>query len=186
MRPFLARVAVTVLLTGAGTLANADVIRWDLNNAVFDDGGSAAGFYTFDLAANTYEFWSITTTDGLQANGSGSLLSAFEYTNADSLLTNGSGGCTLSFVANSDPRSLCLNLQLLSDGSYLIDPNSYERDGSTLRFLISGTVVDLPVGGGDAVPEPSAIFLLAAAIGGLFGLRYYRTRRALPDSRNLP
>ena len=65
---FVSATFALALLADAG-LANAKLLRWELQNVVFDDGGTASGVFLFDAdyaaaALNPSAGWDITVRAG--------------------------------------------------------------------------------------------------------------------------
>jgi hypothetical protein len=142
------------------------VIRWTLNNVVFDDGGMASGFFTVNTIGP--DCCSIFTTDFDIKTTAGSNLAAFEYspsTAKDGVLgestntiigTAGYRGFQLAFIgdfrhATGGTLPIALNC---TGGSC-----SYDTEFAAItRFVTSGTITA-------GVPEPSTYAFLVAAVG---------------------
>jgi len=183
--------SIVFLLMGSGVIVNADPVLWDLKNVSFNDGGSASGSFIYDADLQDYQSWTITTTEGVQSNGTGGPFPGYTYNESDSFAVNGSSGCTIDFVAKSDPsQSLCLSLpSFLTDagGAYPLLASSAETYSSGDRLVTAGTLEDPPLprpkdpprcGGGCTIPEPSTVTLLTLAIGVSFMFRHFRPKNA--------
>ena len=159
-------VAVVALLLSA--TANAVPVTWALEGAVFDDGGTASGTFTYDSDLNLFTQAAVTTTAGSVLDGEFfSLACSFEGCSDDNFVMLGTAG--LGF-----PGPL-LGLGLAGDmtnagGSLQIIPNSgssIEVDGvgpgQMSRFLVAGSIT--------AVPVPAAVWLFASALMALGWMR---------------
>ena len=162
--------------------ANATLVRWDLHDVMFDDGGSASGFFVVDTSDPFHDpifsdQFSVQTSTGRALNG-------FDYSPSSfvglSISKNMFGaaepGRALQIVAAADLRHV-------TRGNYLLPPRcsgaacSFEEVGGIFRFVTGGDIT------ASAIPEPSQalIFVLGMSfvicLGKSFGAYARRHRR---------
>jgi hypothetical protein len=162
---------VLVFTTGA----QANSVTWTINNAIFDDGGTLTGGFTFDEGTNLFTDVSITTSDN-------SFLVEHDY----SSLSLFSPLIAISNHANTSPQYFNGSFQmvfseLLTDAGGVVALTNATREGCTAgspfggsrcdafaqtgwsRMLVSGTVSV------SAVPVPAAVWLFGTALMGIVG-----------------
>jgi hypothetical protein len=172
MRTIIQLGLAAVLLLGAASARSA-VVTWHLDGVVFEDGGTASGFFTLDDSAPSFlADYAITTTaaagfpagDYRLANLVGPVVDVVRF-NA-MLITSPTGFLALTFdsdILEFDPTSTP-SISLVPGGTIALNtdavpPASYEYLYNTtqaLRGITGGTIV--------AVPEPAASALLAAGL----------------------
>lgn len=159
--------------------ANAAPVTWTLVNAVFEDGGTASGTFTYDADTNTYSAINIITTAGSIQSGAEHDIVAPMFAHAStrfgavpvpspgltgltilaitwaSPLTNAGGLVSILTSDHASGEGLCLNFNCSVFYSYL--------GGS--RQLISGYVTT------GEVPLPAALPMFLAGLAGVGALR---------------
>jgi hypothetical protein len=161
-----------ILVLGCALLAspknaNATLVRWDLHDVVFDDGGTASGFFVVDTSdpfhdpVFAFQFDVQTST--------GRTLAGFEYSPATfvglSVSRNMFGaaepGRALQIVVTADLRHV-------TKGTFFLPPAcsgiacSYEEVGGTFRYVTSGDII------ASSIPEASQAMMLAFGLAFLF------------------
>ncbi|HEY2708334.1 MAG TPA: PEP-CTERM sorting domain-containing protein [Caulobacteraceae bacterium] len=174
-------VAASLLLASS---ASATVLTWTLDNAVFDDGGTATGSFDFNTATNAYFNINIVTTAGsvvtvadtfttfepnsvVRNSGFGSITGPGNDTGTDELLD-----INASAPANFDTAgTVAIGAPTIfqsAEGLCAVPCTAYFP-----ARILSGDVVGVV----DPVPEPASWALMAIGLGALgAGLR---SRRAL-------
>lgn len=154
---------------------NAALVSWDLQDWVYNDGGTASGSFIFDADLNQYSNISIVTTNGSNRSGasygipnpdspgnSSVLITVTELLNDltgtpvlaasfDSNLTN-AGGLVAVALGGFTFEGTCAGSRTFGCGNVT----------GPLRRLISGSVASV-------VPVPAAIWLFGTALIGLVG-----------------
>ena len=189
----LVTASLLLVLLSVPSIASADSILWTLSGVSFEGidqttglpsgvtGGTATGFFMYDLATNTYSDIHITTTTGSGLGGSTyTTLSAGPFQDSPTSLWLGassgnlmgtplfalfftqpglgnSGGLTNSLLTGIDMCGL--------EGSCDNTAGNTGCDSSTpFRFVTGGEVTSSTV---VATPEPSSLSLLGVALGAL-------------------
>jgi len=160
---------------------NAAAVSWELQDWVFNDGGTASGSFVFDADLNQYSNISIVTTDGSIRSGA-----SYGIPNPDSpgnssvliavteLLSDLTGTPVLAAEFESNLTN--------AGGLVAVALGGFTFEGTCaggrnfgcgvitgpLRRLISGSVASV-------VPVPAAIWLFGAALIGLVGFSRRKT-----------
>ena len=184
---------------------NADIIRWELRDVAFDDGGTLTGFLDFD--SNVGFWYPIVQAHagilyGYDFFVTGGNHPAFEYTPDNSIAHTGGQSY---FSSNDGTRSLMLGFthstlmalgQVLPNGpvgtTYFLDtvdheyPNLSSQESFALlwpnseRFVLSGgyllATASSPSVDPIFVPEPGTWMVMLAGLIGVIGLKARRTR----------
>ena len=173
------------VLAGAFSLAaassGAEVLKWTLQNAVFDDGGMATGSFDYNNLTEAYTNIDITTTAGTTIP-TGSTFTSFDVFSA--VRDYGFGANVAGETALGDPL-LDINTTTnfntpgtVSIGAmsvFISSEGTCATAGCTLytpERSLSGSVVSTVV----AVPEPSAWILMLTGFGGI-GLITRRSKK---------
>jgi hypothetical protein len=157
--------------------ANAIPVSWELQNWLFNDGGSASGSFVFDADANAFSAISITTTAGsLQPGASYGVPNPF---------SPGGGSFGLGLIEAVVPDltgAPNLYAELLQDltnsgGVIAVNLNGFSLEstcglpncsliavGGAERRFLSGSVASV-----SPVPVPAAVWLFGTALIGLVG-----------------
>ena len=168
-------------------------ITWTFTNAVFNDGGTAVGYFVYDADASAITNWNIVTS-------AGSTLPAFTYTPATSTAgTSPSAGCPapcISFGSNqqfpdgmfSETRYLSLTLVTpLTDSGGTVGLNLNYSDEclncSPYRLFTQGSVLGAPASNLSVTPTTLNFQLPQGAspqsqsvqIGGMGGVAWQAT-----------
>jgi len=131
--------ALGLALAGFVRLATADLLRWNLQNVAFNDGGVATGFFLLD----TQTAGSLTPLADFDVKVTGGKYPAYEYTPQSS---SGSGRADPNFPGFSSVgagfvatgRSLSLRAdQLTQRGTYPLRSINYGSLGSTASDYLS-------------------------------------------------
>ena len=157
--------------------ANATPVSWELQNWLFDDGGSASGSFVFDADTNAFSSISITTTAGTKQSGA-----SYGVPNP---VSPGGGSFGLGLVAalSADLTGTpVLYAELLQDltnsgGVIGVDLVGFSLEsicaipncnlitlGGERRFL-TGSVASV-----SPVPVPAAVWLFGTALLGFVGM----------------
>lgn len=163
--------------------ANATLVRWELENFNFDDGGSATGTFVYDTELGTVSDINIYTLSGSRVEGRHYIATAgswgrhsevglLVFTDTSSTEDyQGAGWFRFDIREIRDyyeigrrlrawngAESYCVNSECSSAASIITDPDNYRRGGGGII-----AIEHLP-----AVPLPAAGWLFLSAIGGLF------------------
>jgi hypothetical protein len=171
-RALLLGSAVAGALSLAASAASADVLKWTLQNAVFDDGGAASGSFDYNTVTEAYTNIDITTTAGTNI-ATGSTFTAFDVFSA--VRDYGFGANVAGETALGDPL-LDINttadfntpgvVSIGSAGGFISSEGTCATAGCTLYNPVrslSGSVVSTVL----SVPEPSLWVLMLAGFGGV-------------------
>jgi hypothetical protein len=171
--PMECRAMKTLLVAGLGLAlgvateaTNAAVVRWELENVTFEDGGTASGFFLYDSArfGPPLVDWDITLAGGTAAwpfppyrftTDSATGFSVFEQTQSLAFRSNE------SFDDSGDQNFLELNFsldRLLSDGGETrsLRGNVVLTDRGDTRALRTGVL--------QVIPEASSFVFLASVL----------------------
>jgi hypothetical protein len=172
---------LAVALLAVPMAAGAVTTTWTLSNAVFSDGTTATGWFTYDSNTSTAVDWSIVTQDGTKSccdgfSGSGgpSAFAGYTYDLASSLSYPLQPNSLIFNALNGPSRYLNLgfvNALPSTGGSVALGTvwpftgstaaSSYECDNCSYgRYLTSGTLTT-------SVPEPGTLALLGLGFAGL-------------------
>ena len=163
--------------------ASASPVTWFLNNATFDDGGTAVGNFTFDADTITYTTFNISV-----AGGDTTLFPPFTYSPATSQILPGASNATALSIVSND-----VTVVSLPGGGTRVDPQRRLFMDFGVPLTNAGDTVGIlnPAGlGGDAefsslpgfsppfgqrgftggataaaVPEPSSATLMILGVG---------------------
>jgi hypothetical protein len=175
VRAILVAVVLSVQLLGHSRPANANVLRWDLQNVTFQDGGTATGFFLYD--ADAPERQQLVGYDVTLGVGNAAWpFPALRWTTASGGALDEQNG-SLIFVGPTglfDPvlgrGSMYLNLffarDSLSDAGGAVtftDLRVYDTYSGPSRGGLTGYVV--------AIPEPSGTLLLALGLAAIMVVR---------------
>ena len=181
----LVRVCLLVLLLSSAH-GHANLVQWELQGVVFDDGGSANGFVTFNFGENYPDRVDNPILYDVQTFGGQAAPTRYNGATADALLRFGGFGVEEILLCNPFEATfqhqclhLVLNEILPSQGGTVelavckpitpMDCPGVEETGAfgdVLRHATSGTIV------GTVVPEVSpAGFIAALAFGAMVMLR---------------
>jgi len=179
MKGLFAGAAAALALLGAASSAQAAVITWTLQDVIFDDGGTASGFFDYDTTLGTAENFHITTTDGYRLAGFDYDTSTSYYYGANLFIPN-----SLFWAASDLHRYILLGFtgSLSTPGtmdlaSGAVTPDyGYECDAcNPYRAIMGGSVT----GSVAAVPEPASwALMLTGFLGAGAALRTARRRQA--------
>lgn len=163
-------VCLSLLLLSIPT--HAAPVTWHLLDAVFDDGGLAAGIFTYDADTNLYSDITVSVTVGSNSSFSDTI---YEYTGAATtiqpnkllgaahpIINLGDSLLDLIFSTNLTNSGGIVSLEVFPSGK------SGERINNlfgvpTPRYFVSGSV--------SAVPVPAAVWLFSSAFACLGWLR---------------
>jgi hypothetical protein len=174
---------LAVLLAGSFSGLGAAPIVWTVQNAVFTDGGTLTGNFTYDPALNQFGNYRLEV-----AGGDESLFPAFVFQNGvapNTIISRGNGVFgfqTTLFRVGFPSQNRMLQLFLLgmdllpANGGTVslnlpISSDCYNCD--PFRPLISGSLVGAAA---NQIPEPSTFALLALGGAALFGWKAKRPR----------
>jgi hypothetical protein len=170
--------AAALALLGAASSAQAAVIIWTLKDVVFDDGGTASGYFGYDTVLGTANRFNMTTTDGSRLSGfhyhaPATIFRGANFVVPDNLVWISPGhGLVLGFAG---PLSAPGTVALTDNGGNLGGTFELQLDSSfrrSVRGISSGSVT------GAFVPEPASWALMLLGFGGL-GAALRRRRAAL-------
>lgn len=166
--------ALFLALLFAASNATAIPVTWNLDDVVFDDGGSATGSFTFDAGTGTFSSINITTS----ANGSlgasyGEQVGVSSATTLDFLEIGGVAGGVIGFSR----LLLSLDSAMMDAGGTIglaltpwavegVCTNESCTGLSPLRHAIRGSIT--------TVPEPVTLALMGL---GLAGFGYQRRKQ---------
>ncbi len=159
--------------------AQAALVQWELQNVVFDDGGTATGSFSYDSNTNIYSNISITTTLGSARSGAFyEYLHPFIPQNDRSLFlvatpdtVTGTPIFALSFV------SPLTNAGGTSDFVLGPSPSGLEASCRTDHCSRYAEPVRRPVSGivfSSVIPLPATVWLFSSALGLLAGCGWRR------------
>ncbi|MEQ8934244.1 MAG: VPLPA-CTERM sorting domain-containing protein [Amphiplicatus sp.] len=170
---------VVLAAIGLTVPANAAPVTWTLVNAVFEDGGTASGTFTYDADTNVYSAIDIVTTAGSIQNGAEYHIAAPMFVHAAtrfgavpvpspgltgltifsitwaSALTNAGGLVSILTADHASAEGVCLNFNCSSFNGYL----------GGARLFVSGYVTT------SEVPLPAALPMFLAGLAGMGALR---------------
>lgn len=163
---------------------NAAIVKWELTNFGFDDGGTAHGSFLYDSVTNQLSGIDIYTTPGAKLGGRHYVAMAGAWgahadigvlAFTDTYTTNYTGAGWFRIDAqinfNAQPGTIVTQWLAVGAESFCVDPacmsaaNAYTNPGQS-RETISGHLVAV-----SNVPLPSAIWLLSSCLAllGFFG-----------------
>ena len=150
--------AGAALSIGVAAPGHAAMLTWTLSNVTFSDGGTAGGYFTYDVDTNTFGYLDIVTTNG-------SVLTGFEFNAQWSASHDGVNQYTFYPVWN---RYLRFRTEsALTDAGGLIglitgDYHSYECANCVPeRGIVSGSLIAA------AVPEPTTWGMILLGFAGI-------------------
>ncbi|WOI53827.1 VPLPA-CTERM sorting domain-containing protein [Parvularcula sp. LCG005] len=160
--------ALVLGITFLTAQASAAPMRWYLNNFVYDDGGTAFGYFDYDILANKFTTVNVTTTAGRVFNGATYSYAVPIYTVPNQLyfVTSASGDLTgtpvfasileADMAFSGDAVSVEL-LYLFYEG--ICQSPSCGSDFTIQRQLVSGYISTNPV----PLPAALPLFLIGLA-----------------------
>lgn len=184
-------VGLSFALTALATTAIAAPIKWELQNVVFDDGGSASGSFLFDADTETFSNLNLTTTQGSVLGGN-----TYEFSGpwASSKAIDSYSAMTSHDLTGEGGLFLILDTAMTNLGGTLsargwdgtawnsnlgagfwaegICADAKCNDYSAGRQLTSGQITTLPV------PLPAGGVFLLTGIFGMAALRRRKTNKA--------
>jgi len=160
-----------ILFSGA---AQAIPVTWTLQDVVFDDGGSASGFFIYDADLDLYSSVNITTTSGSDLSGESYLYPKGVFAGPFSLVATAqdvpdlTGVASIALFYNPGVLTNSGGTRSLVEGSsresFCADPDCNIGVGEpNSRDIIAGSI--------SAVPVPAAVWLFGSALAGLGWLR---------------
>ena len=167
----LATSIATVMLLFSSPALGTPII-WDLQNVVFDDGGTASGSFVFDADSATYSSISITTTTGAVRTGAiYGIIDTFFPSFSDRLIAiataPASGVPRLSLEFQGQLTNLGGTVGIWQGPPFA----SFENECADALCGVSGPVRGMLSGGSvtsvAAVPEPTTLALLSLGLAGL-------------------
>jgi hypothetical protein len=179
LRLFCSAAAMWALALSVGA-ANANPLTWNLEDFVFNDGGTASGSFVFDTTTGHYTDISIVTTVG----------TAFPGASYDTPDPASAGNSTFFSAVNSANLANLNGTPLLAflwaapltsaGGTVDIKFTSFHYEGSCFsgcngitidRSLVSGDITTNAV---NAVPEPSTWAMMILGFAGIGFMAYRR------------
>jgi hypothetical protein len=161
--------------------ANASLLTWNLEDFVFNDGGTASGSFTFDPTTGHYTNISIVTTAGTAQPGRSYDISD-PVSQGNSTFLAVVNSANLASLNGSPFLAFQWAVPLTSTGGTVgVDLNSFHYEGTCANAACGGFAVDRFLVSGDittAVPEPST---WAMMILGFFGIGFMAYRRSRKD-----
>jgi hypothetical protein len=165
-----------VLLLFVSATAVAKPVIWNLQNAVFNDGGTATGYFVFEPNTNTIVSYNIATSGGDTATFPGFTFQNGTPDNTGSFYDQGDGyllfdtdlQCPFQYCQGQNYLQLRLPVGTLPGSGTVVFDLSNVFQGECYncdpwRPFVSGDVTS-------AVPEPSTLTLLATGLLGSIAL----------------
>jgi hypothetical protein len=168
-------VALSAALFTDAEVASAEVVRWDLQNMKFDDGGTASGFFFWNADQPGGQF--ITDFDIKVSGGNTAIFPAFEYTPANTPITAGDARFSnmiffgQNFMGSNKGRAFVLTVTPgLTDAGGTSVMATDQPPGSEELFpppIYSRHIVPGGQVTAITVPEPSRAIFLALGLAAL-------------------
>ena len=162
-------ILVTIMMTQSLS-ANAELIKYDLTNVMFTDGGTLTGFFTYNTDADSFGDFELTPI-----GGNGEYFENNLVFNTQTAHTESTSISNVTFKSNTKPNWIIFNWN-----TYTGTPNTTSLiDSKQVNYFVSGSNGERQISSGEltisSVPEPSTIALFAL---GFAGIGFARRRRA--------
>ncbi len=180
------KVLISITLFFLSSLTQAALVTWELNDFLFDDGGSAYGSFVYDTENRSVHNIDVYTTPGSRLNGrhyiatagswgSNADIGIMAFTNTNSTSNyQGAGWFRMDFHSISNvtsagvlldqwlavgAESYCVNMACSSAANEITDPQNS-------RETISGYIYSTQ-SAPSPVPLPASVWFFLSALGGM-------------------